>query len=237
MNDQQNNGDFLHHVKDFMVNLLPHQPSLMHEASISHVTAEMGKASGVPHTRATFMAFVDAVIPSALGALDLRVDDFLIWSLDHNISIHGEWGVRTIPLSAPTAGLLDAAAIQLIHSGAMKTPPNFSTLPDGGPFAALSPEDRFEVIHLLENSRVDLQVLPTPYKNNMGFVKFIVTNIHQLVMMGYYSEWFSFGSTRLAQPEDRSPKNQNITWKFVNYPGPSLGYREHRGFLVETFSD
>lgn len=237
MKDQQDKGDFLDHVKDFMVQLLPHQPSLMYQSSVSHLNTEVCKTSGVPHTRATFMAFVDAVIPSSLGALDLRVDDFLIWTLDHNISIQGEWGVKTIPLSAPTAELLDVAAIQLIRSGAVKTPPNFLALPDGGPFAALSPDDRFEAVHLLENLHVDLQVLPPPYKNNMGLVKFIVTNLHQIVMMGYYSEWFSFGSTRLALPEDRSPDNENITWKFVNYPGPSLGYREHRGFLVETFSD
>jgi hypothetical protein len=46
----------------------------------------------------------------------------------------------------------------------MKTPPNLSTSPDGGPFAALSPEDRFEAIHLLENLQVDLQISPLRIK-------------------------------------------------------------------------
>lgn len=234
---QPHKGDLLEQIKNLVTNLLPHHPPFMDKSSLFHLMGMVNKTSGIPHTRATFMAFVDAVIPSTFGALDLRIDDFLIWTLDHNISIQGEWGVRTIPLSAPTAEILDIAATQLILSGALKTYPNFSTSPDGGPFAALSPGDRFEAIHLLETLQVDLQILPPPYRNNMGLVKFMVTNLHQTVMMGYYSEWFSFGSTRLALPEDRFPKNQNMTWNFVSYPGTSMGYRGHRGFLVEHFSD
>lgn len=233
--DQQHKGNILQQVKNLMASVLPNQHPSM--SSISHFTVEMGKIPYTPNTRTTLMAFVDAVIPSTLGALDLRLDDYLMWSLDHLISIQGEWGVKTIPLSAPTAEILDAAAIKLLHSGDIKRSPNSSTFSDGGPFAALSQKDRFEAIHMLENLQVDLQILPPPYRNNIGLVKFIISNLHQMVMMGYYSEWFSFGSTRLAPPEDRFPRNQNITWHLVDYPGPSVGYRAHRGFLIDRFYD
>lgn len=232
---QQHKGDFVQQIKNLMGNLLPQKHPSM--SSKSHIPVEMSNISDIPNSRTTLMAYVDAVIPSTLGALDLRLDDYLIWSLDHLISIQGEWGVKTIPLSAPTAELLDAAAIELIRSGGMKWSPNLSISSDDGPFAALSPDDRFEAIHLLENLQVDLQILPSPYRNNIGLVKFIISNLHQMVMMGYYSEWFSFGSTRLAPPEDRFPKNQCLTWHLVDYPGPSMGYRAHRGFLVDRFSE
>lgn len=220
-----------------MGNLVSPNHSSLSTSTPVYFPVKISKASSMPHTRATLMAFVDAVIPSTLGALDLRLDDYVIWALDHYISTQGEWGVKTIPLSTPTAEILDAAAIQLILSGDLKAPLNFSTYPDGGPFTALAPDDRFEAIHLLENGQVDMESLPSPYRNNIGLIKNIVTNLHQMVMIGYYSEWFAFGATRLATPEDRNFKRALMTWDFVNYPGPSMGYREFRGFLVDKFSD
>ncbi|WP_139193075.1 hypothetical protein [Anaerobacillus alkalilacustris] len=70
--------------------------------------------------------------------------------------------------SSVTAEMLDVAAMQLILSGGFKNIPNYSTNPDGGPFAALSFEDRFEEIYMLENTQVDMGSLPTPFKNNIG---------------------------------------------------------------------
>jgi hypothetical protein len=189
------------------------------------------------NTRATFMAFADAVIPSTLGALDLQLDNYIIWTLDHFVAIEGDWGVKTVPLSSPTARILNIAALQLIISGNTKDSPNFFTYPDGGPFAALSPSDRFEAIRLLENLQVDLEVLPSPYRNNIGLINNIVTSLHQMVMFGYYSEWFSLGSTRLAYPENHRIERDRFVWEKVDYPGPSYGYRAVRGFLVEKFSE
>lgn len=233
--DQQHKGDLLQPIKNLIANLLPQQhPAL---SPISNFTAGMSEISCSPHTRTTLMAFVDAVIPSTLGALDLRMDDYLIWSLDHLTSIQGEWGLQSIPLSAPTAVILDIAANELIRSDGTIHSSHLFNSPDGGPFAALSPDDRFAAINLLENFQVDLQTLPLPYRNNIGLVKFIISNLHQMVMMGYYSEWFAFGATRFNPPENRHLRNQYITWHFVNYPGPSVGYRAHRGFLVDKFSE
>jgi hypothetical protein len=230
------------HVKHFfeqIKNMLMDQnsdeqpsPSLSAETSLS-----VQMAISFQNTRAAFMAFADAVIPSTLGALDLRIDDYMVWILDHFVSIQGEWSVKNIPLSSQTARILDIAAYQLITSGNIKVTPDYSSNPDGGPFLALSPNDRFEAIRLLENQQVDLEVLPPPYRNNGGLVKNVITSLHQMVMFGYYSEWFSLGSTRQAYPEDHRIERQPFLWESLNYPGPSYGYRAVRGFLVDKFSE
>jgi hypothetical protein len=191
----------------------------------------------VAHTQATFMAFADTIIPSTLGALDLRLDEFIQWTLDHYVSIEGEWGVKNKTLSSQTARLLDMAASQLECSGKVKETPNYDNNPNGGLFSALSPQDRLEAIRLLENLQVDMGILPHPYRNNSGLVQNVITALHVMVMFGYYSEWFSFGLTRLAYPENQRVERHPFIWDSVDYPGPSFGYRAFRGFLVDKFSD
>jgi hypothetical protein len=235
-------GESKLHVKHFfeqIKNMMnPHgstEPSSLPVPSVFNLPIQTTDNYSIPNTRATFMAFADAIIPSTFGALDLRLDDYIIWTLDHFVSIQGEWSVKNVPLSSQTARLLDIAAFQLIASGNIKVYPDFSTYPDGGPFAALSPDDRFEAIRLLEILQVDLEVLPSPFRNNVGLVKNVITALHQMVMFGYYSEWFSLGSTRLAYPEDHRIERQPFLWDSLNYPGPSFGYRAVRGFLVDKF--
>jgi hypothetical protein len=50
----------------------------------------------------------------------------------------------------------------------------------------------------------------------------------RFVMMGYYSEWSGYGSTRLEEPAQRRLEYNPLSWKQVGYPGPSLGYRALR---------
>lgn len=225
---------FLDQVKNKITNMgLQEESSPSKSTAASLPTVPMN--ANFPNTKAAFMAFADAVIPSTLGALDLRIDDYMVWLLDHSLSIKGEWSVERVPLSSETARILDIAAIQLIASGKIKESANYSTYPDGGPFAALSAADRFDAIRLLENTEIDLQVLPPPFRNNGGLVIYIVTSLHQAVLFGYYSEWFSLGSTRLAFPEDHRFERQPFLWESLNYPGPSCGYRAVKGFLVDKF--
>jgi hypothetical protein len=235
--NQPHEGHFIEQIKNMMTNLVSTEQSSPSVSTAVNLLVQMSETVSIPHTKATFMAFVDAMIPSILGALDLRLDDYIVWTLDHYVSIQGEWSVKNVPLSSQTARILDIAAFQLITSGNVKVSPDFSTNPDGGPFAALSPDDRFEAIRLLENLQVDLEILPSPYRNNAGLIENVVTSLHQMVMFGYYSEWFSLGSTRLAYPEDHRLERQRFIWDSLNYPGPSFGYRAVRGFLVDKFSE
>lgn len=49
-------------------------------------------------------------------------------------------------------------------------------------------------------------------------------------MFGYYSEWSGYGTTRLAPPNERKFEYAPISWKQVEYPGPSLGYHALRPY-------
>lgn len=220
-------------MKHFISNLLP-SPDDEHASQAPSFAVQKNRPNNIdPHTQATMMAFVDAVIPSTWGALDLRMDDFMIWMLDHYLSIYGEDSIKTIPLSSAVSQMLDVGALQLMAENRLKHPPDPTTYPNGGAFAALSPEDRFQALSLLENLKVDLENLPAPFRYNGGFIENIINALHQMIMGGYYSEWFAFGATRKAAPEDRKLERNTITWDLVHYPGVSVGYRELRGFLLE----
>lgn len=71
----------------------------------------------------------------------------------------------------------------------------------------------------------------------IGLVNNIISNLHQMVMLGYYSEWFAHGFTRLAYPENRQIERPFLTWDLVKYPGPSKGYRDLRGFLIKKIKN
>ncbi|MFS0637699.1 hypothetical protein AB1K84_17495 [Mesobacillus foraminis] len=233
---QHGQGHFYDKITKNVTNLVSSKES---SPPLEHSVISLNKrGTGTDaHIQATLMALADAIIPSTLGALDLRIDDYVKWTLDRFLSLQGEWGTKIIPISAQTAIMLDVAAAQYISSGKAAVSPDFSTYPEGGPFAALSYEDRFQALRLLENLQVDLESLPIPFRNNAGLVQNVVTSLHQLVMFGYYSEWFSFGPTRLAYPENQRHERQRFIWDRLDYPGISFGYRAHRGFLVEKFSE
>ncbi|HJV45425.1 MAG TPA: hypothetical protein VJ824_06830 [Bacillota bacterium] len=195
-----------------------------------------------PHTRATFQALVEAIIPysptlarfgneQTFGALEEHIDEFMILKLDKLLtSSYGYYSCRII-LSRPTAFMLDAAATQLIVTGQTQDPQTFQ-FPYGGPFTTLSRNDRFRAIELLEKVKIDLGSLPPPYQYNAGLVKFISGALNWMTTSGYYSEWSGYGSTRLGQPDNRRVEFFPISWLQVGYPGPAYGYRDFRGFLL-----
>jgi hypothetical protein len=201
------------------------------------------------HTEDTFKALVDAIIPQTpelaeiyeevqyYGALDLRIDEFMIWELNHFrlLTINDE--PFNIPLAVPTAVMLDVAAEVLIDRQENRSLLNFTHYPGGGPFSALSPSDRFRAINLLEELTIDLNELPLPFRNNPGFIALILGAIHRFPMMGYYSEWYGYGTTRLNMPDDRVLEYPPVSWEQVGYPGPARGYLLLSGFLIDEFTE
>lgn len=181
-------------------------------------------------TQETFQALVDAIIPRTLGladeygriqyfgALDLHTDEYLSMSLDDYY----------MPLAKPTAEMLDVAAEQLVFMDGNNKSINFSRFMGGGTFAAIDPSDRFRALTLLEQLKVYLADLPLPFRDNPGLVRSITGELNRFTMMGYYSEWSGYGSTRLELPNQRKLEYFPISWKQVGYPGPSLGYRALR---------
>ncbi len=182
------------------------------------------------YTLETFKALTDAIIPRTpglaeelgkiqyFGALNLHTDEYMILALNHYF----------IPLAEPVAEMLDAAAEQLLFIGRNSRLLDFSRFPGGGTFAALAPVDRFRALTLLEQLKVYLGDLPFPFQNSPDFVLSITVVLNRFTVMGYYSEWAGYGSTRLESPNDRKLEFFPLSWKQVGYPGPSLGYRALR---------
>ena len=184
----------------------------------------------VKRMQETFQAFVDAIIPRTpglaeeygriqfFGALDLHTDEYISLSLNYYY----------IPLAEPTAEMLDVAAEQLVIMDGNNRLVNFSRFMGGSAFAAIDPSDRLRALTLLEQLNIYLADLPIPFQDNPELILYITSTLNRFTMMGYYSEWSGYGSTRLKESNQRKLEYYPISWKQIGYPGPSLGYRALR---------
>ena len=181
------------------------------------------------YTDEIFRAFVDAVIPRTpglaqeygivqyYGALNLNTDEYLILTLNNYYT----------PIAYPTAEMLESAAEQFAYTEGTERDKALEFI-DFNVFASLAPMNRLLVINLLEQSMLDISNLPVPFQNNQGYILYITSALNQFTMMGYYSEWSGYGSTRLETPNMRKLEYFPLSWEQVGYPGPSLGYRALR---------
>ena len=202
-------------------------------ASVSDVQLSALSAAGddrdvsaEPHTVATFQALVDAAVPRtpALadergaehepGGLDIGLERYLVWSLNHLLPFP-----TPVDLADQVAQLLDQGAGLLVTLGANEDPPTVTQFPDAGLFGQLSRTDRFRAIHLLEEEGVSLMTL-----------------VNILVHFGYYSEWSGY-ENNTGPPTDRTFTGTVQSWEQTAFPGPAVGYRDFRGYLVEEFED
>lgn len=199
------------------------------------------------YIKSTFQALVQAIIPphfrdkdslgtvQVAGALELHVYEYLIWILEHSIALPVKAQLNLMDnksMPKATAELLDAGAAQLILTGQILYPLNVNAFPGGGLFAALSPIDRLRAITLIERLEINLETLSIPYKNNPWLVRNMMDVLNELPMFGQYSEWTAYGTTRLFPPEYRRVEYFPPGWFQTQYPGPSFGYRDFRGFLA-----
>ena len=189
--------------------------------------------------RATFQALTNTLVPATneydyphyFNSTDRNVHEYVIYCLNHYISVQQQLHHTIIPLAYPTAIMLDAAAMQLVNAR-QSTPYGQSPFPGGGILSHLSRLDRIRTLSALENLDIDLFLLPTPYQNNAGLIKYVVDALNRFSLFGYYSEWPAYGSTRLFPPNNRRLEFFPLSWLEVGYPGVSFGYRDFRGFLL-----
>ncbi|WP_042197068.1 hypothetical protein [Paenibacillus camerounensis] len=196
-----------------------------------------------PHTYITFLALVEAIIPytaacsapgdvQSAGAVQFGVHEYLIWELDHNLSLWQGFYLTAVPLSAPTAELLNYGAAQFTALGYNQAPPCCAGR-TGCPFADLHPADRIRVLSMLEQSdQLDLAPLPPPYRNDLGIVRYMIDFISRQTLFGNYSEWPAYGSTRLRVPTERRLECFPPGWSQVRYPGVVPGYRAFMGSVL-----
>ncbi|MFT4104449.1 MAG: hypothetical protein QM657_01715 [Lacrimispora sp.] len=171
----------------------------------------------------TFRAFADAIIPRSpelaqqygrvqyYGALDLYTGEFIILSLDSLV----------IPLALPVAETLNMAAEQFLYRDEEKA----GEEPSGSAaFLSLSPMERLQVISMLFYPE-GIAYFPALEQASQKEIFLVISSLTRLSMMGYYSEWAGYGSTRMNPPNQRRLEYYPESWAQVGYPGPSAGYR------------
>lgn len=152
-----------------------------------------------PHTCTTFRALVEAIIPNTAtgsvcgdvqtaGAVNLCVHEYMIWELDHSLSLVQGFYLTVVPLASPVAGLLNCGAVQFVASGQMQAVIDYSVW-EGSPFAALHPADRIRVLAMLEHADLDLGTVPPPFRNDAGLIRYNIDFLNRQTMFGNFSEW------------------------------------------------
>lgn len=165
-------------------------------------------------TQDIYMAIVNAIIPRTPRlAYQYGVVQYY-GALDLHIDEYVILMLNSlnIPLAQPIADMLDSVAKN---------------------FVSLNPFNQLYTITLLRYLRINLSSLPPPFINDASLVIQATYYLYGLTMMGYYSEWSGYGSTRLAEPNKRKLEYYPLSWKQVGYPGPAMGYRALR---IYTFT-
>lgn len=213
-----------------------------------------------PHTRVTFRAIVDAVVPRTPtlrtlgeehvpGGLTAEVDDYLFTFVNSFVSfgLPKLGGLGTLRLAELITAVLDLGATKLIALGGNEQPPTLSRALglldlDGlltdpiealseGPFAKLSRQDRLRAIHVLDEAEFDTADLPGPLvEGDAGLLAQLVVGY---TGVGYYSEWQGY-TNFTAPPGERGFTNDPSTvqsWRQSGFPGVANGYVALRGYL------
>lgn len=173
---------------------------------------------------------MDAILQCPVG--DGLTYEYVIAVLNQSLPSPMNQG-ENIPFSKSTANLLDIAAFQFISTGKTNCCCHTCLFPRKGIFASLKRFERLMAIDLLERLAIPLGSLPEPFTNNPGLTQSMKNTLTQLTLLGYYSEWPGYGSTRLNRPDFRCIEYFPIGWIQTNYPGPAFGYRNIRGFFLQ----
>jgi hypothetical protein len=210
------------------------------------------------HTVLTFRAVADAVVPRTpdladelgaehlSGGADVGLGDCLVGYVNglFQFGLPGVGARGNLPLAAPVAGTLDAAALALLERDGnadessrdyavdllAPTDPD-AAADDAGAFATLSRADRLRAIDLLEEFEVELRTLDgEPFEFDAGVVGQLVVGFTEMI---YYSEWEGYDEFPeppgdLVHPNDPSAVQ---SWRQTGYPGTSPGYAALRGYL------
>lgn len=162
------------------------------------------------HILNTYKAFVEVIIPwtpklateygeiQYYGAIDLLTYEFLIQT------IHAYGGSSLV---IAVVNMLNSWAQQVVFQGGNSDKVNST---NGVTFTNLTPTDRLLVIKLMKQ-----------YESNLPDNQIItIDSLIRYTLMGYYSEWYGNGSTRLLEPNQRVLEFEPLSWQQVAYPGP-----------------
>ena len=212
------------------------------------------------HTRLTFRAVVDAVVPETPeladelgsehvpGGLSVGLGDLLAGYVDELFQFGlpdlGPQG--NLPLADPVADLVDAAALALVDQGGNEDDPSRERAAalldpaDPGPtaltdttgtFAALSRRDRLRALDLLGGFELEMRAFDGELVEfDAGLVGQLVVGFTEMI---YYSEWQGYDADT-PSPDDSTHPNDPAavqSWRQTGYPGVAPGYAALRGYL------
>jgi len=172
----------------------------------------------------TFKAFVNGVIPRTpflaeqygsiyyFGALDYDTNQYVMMMLDYYYYYR---------YADFIANLMNSYAKQLfIYDNNFS---NVTRVIGNAYFASLSLVDQLRVASYL--NAIDIYVTPDSkdIQRYPGLLS-IIASLNRYTMMGYYSEWYGYGVTRLYEPNQRVFEFKPDSWLQVGYPGKSFTY-------------
>lgn len=190
------------------------------------------------HTRGTFAALVDALVPEtpALadrgeehvpGGLAVGLEALVVDRVNSFLETHGGASAvtETVPLAPAIAVLLDVAALELLlrrraDDGLNAPAEAFSR----GVFSRLSRADRLRALRLLEDEGVVARLADRYDAASLGAIQFLASSMPILVEFLYYSETTGDGEGSLG-------------WDQAGYPGPAEGYPVLLGYELEAFEE
>jgi hypothetical protein len=212
------------------------------------------------HTRVTFRAVADAVVPRTPeladepgpehvpGGMDVGLGDFLVVYVNDlfQLGLPGLGPRGNIPLAGPVANVLDAAALTLLERGENAAEPSHDRVlalldPDdtdptagtdaAGTFAELSPEDRLRALGILDEFEIEIRGFDDElFELDAGLVGQLVIGFAEMI---YYSEWQGYGEFARPPSELAHPNDPSAvqSWRQTGYPGTAPGYAALRGYL------
>lgn len=190
------------------------------------------------HTRGTFTALVDAILPETPELADrgdehvpggraVGLEDTVIERVNNFLETHGAAEVvgDAVPLAPAVATLLDIAAVELLVR--RRSEDGLNTPEEGfsrGIFSRLSREDRLRALRLLEDEGVVASLADRYDSAALGTVQFLASSLPILIEFVYYSE--------LTGEEGASQG-----WQQTGYPGPADGYAVGIDYELEEFEE
>ncbi len=190
---------------------------------INDTNNEIGNNPAILYTYDTIMAFVDAIIPRTpmlaqiygeimyYGALDFYTDEYMVMILNHYY----------IPYSYIIAVLLNYTAM-LYMKTLSNNEENSTEIIVKPLFPMLSPRERF--LALTNISQYDIISSDLNLFNEYPGINLVNNSLNRYTMLGYYSEWYGYGTTRLLEPDQRILEYKPPSWEQIGYPGPSFSY-------------
>lgn len=186
-----------------------------------------------PHTRVTFAAAADAIVPPTPdlgdelgeehvpGAAAVGLSDYLVTYVNNLFSNPNPAGDRTgnLRLAEPVAAALDEAAVELLAEGDNRDPPAASyarglldrsaTVGEAvdaaacGPFARLSRRDRLRALAEFDEPEKEFETTALPGPTAEWDAGLLATLVVAFTEVIYYSEWDGYEQFR-GPPSERT---------------------------------